>query len=124
MFINTMYTLKEMKHELKANTNYIILFRENYHGSEEFFQKEGELDFNWVEYDKKGNQTGTTTRCSDKGVLEIGKIIHNDDETKDVLEVSFGNVEENDILFICPIDEYAKTMDTALEKRSEALKNV
>ncbi len=124
MFINTMYTLKEMKHELKANTNYIILFRENYHGSEEFIQREGELDFTWVEYDKEGNQTGTTTGCSDKGILEIGKTTHNDDGTKDVLEVSFGNVEENDILFICPIDEYAKTMDTALEKRSEALKNV
>ena len=121
MFINTMYTLKEMKHELKANASYVILFRGTYHGSEEYYQKEGKLDFTWVEYDQDGNQTGTTTSCKEDGVLEIGKTVQNEDGTKDVLEISFGNVEENDILFICPAEEYAKTMDDALAKREQQL---
>ena len=124
MFINTMYTLKEMRNELKANASYVILFRENYHGSEEYHQKEGTLDFNWVEYDQDGEQTGTTTSCKEYGVLEIGKTVQNEDGTKDVLEVCFGNVEENDILFICPAEEYAKAMDDALAKREGSLENV
>jgi len=105
---------KEIKNELSQGCECVALILVN--GCTELV--ESKVRFEWVEYDKDDNQTGSVTIYHEDEDFQIGDRLGSKD-TYEVLEWSFNGLSHNDIDFIMTSRVYNEAIDNAQNKTTE-----
>lgn len=117
----SMFSIKEMLNDLKNNQECLfIINKENEEINSDL--KRGHVVFNWVEYDKKGKKTQFVRSIeeNERNYYLGDKLIQGD--KCEILEFYIDDCSEQkehdqeNVLFILPINEYKESFDRAISK--------